>query len=352
MSENLSYAQRLNANTSAAQLSGLIGNDKRVLLVGYGIGELATVLAEQQACAVDGFEMDQTAAATVATKLHRAESGHLDRVPLSKRFGAAEGAEYDVVAFVDAVHHLADPVAALRDASSLLNADGRLVLSTPNVTHGSVRLRLLLGGWETLDASLRQTLPRYLSRAGVARLVELSGLVVDELRATVADPLAMAGDIDPYLLPDGIVEWIRDQPDAYIHEFQLSAQVRTSAEQRSKITVQAAAAAADVRAIDEHTEQRVLRAREVLRQRDHAIGLQAQATTARRQSAEMEAKLTHQLMENSKAYTRVREKNAQIRAVRQRILAKNETIIGLRRRIQEKNATIRRLRKRITALKK
>lgn len=256
------------ANTSPAQIAELIGCDKRVLAMGGWSGD-DDVLARANGCVVDGFEVDDKTAAAAG----------LDHTPLSDHSGAAS---YDVVVLADVVERVADPVAVLRDAAGLLREDGFLVISAPNVTHGSVRLALLQGSWATAETGiLDRSHTRFLSRRGLIELIEQAGLVVDELRGTLADPLEGEVRVDPDRLPPDAIEWVRDQEDAFIYQFQLRARVRTSADQVSSYDLHAPARLVDVRPIDEHTERRMRAKRDELIRRDHVLGLQAEATTAR-----------------------------------------------------------------------
>ncbi|WP_286930961.1 MULTISPECIES: class I SAM-dependent methyltransferase [Aeromicrobium] len=208
-----------NLNTSHAQVIDLLGDAHRVLDVGCWAGDLGRVLIER-GCRVSGFELDAEAAAIAAEHLESVVVGDLDAAPLSGHF---ETGSFDAIIFADVLEHVMDPVGVLADSARLLAPGGRIVISIPNVTHGSLRLALLQGRWRTTDTGLLDhTHIRFFSREGLLQMVADAGLVTDELRGTTADPLGVEVDVDPHALPAGVLAWIRTQPDAMVYQFQLA----------------------------------------------------------------------------------------------------------------------------------
>jgi 2-polyprenyl-3-methyl-5-hydroxy-6-metoxy-1,4-benzoquinol methylase len=51
---------------------------------------------------------------------------------------------YDLILLLDVLEHIADPTSTLRNLSKLLEKDGQIIVSVPNVAHLSVSLPLLL----------------------------------------------------------------------------------------------------------------------------------------------------------------------------------------------------------------
>lgn len=294
-----------NANESHTQVAELTGVDKRVLDVGCWTGDLGAAL-KQRGCTVDGFELDAEAAAIARDRLDTVVVGNLEHTSLTEHF---EAGAYDVVIFADVLEHLMDPSAALRDAMTLLAQGGRIVISVPNVTHGSLRLALLQGRWQTTDTGLLdRTHVRFYSREGLLKLVDDAGLVVEDLRGTTADPLSVEVQIDDEALPEHIVEWVRDQPDAFIYQFQLSARPRRAGETSDKPpTLVPGAEVSAVRPHDRHTEARIRAGRDALIMKDHVLGLQATATSARARAAELQARVRRMRARMERAEARTSE---------------------------------------------
>jgi 2-polyprenyl-3-methyl-5-hydroxy-6-metoxy-1,4-benzoquinol methylase len=64
------------------------------------------------------------------------------------------GQHVDVALCLDVLEHLRDPVAALRLVAGRLREGGMVIVSLPNVAHGSVRLRLLAGRFDYTSAGI------------------------------------------------------------------------------------------------------------------------------------------------------------------------------------------------------
>lgn len=273
-------------NTDHAQVMELVGRDKKVLEVWCRKGDLGAALAQQQNCTVDGFDADQEAADVAATRLGRVVVGDLKRAPLSAQI---EAASYDVVVFDDVLEHLPDPAAVLRDAALLLKPEGRIVISVPNVGHGSVRLALLQGRWPGTAMPAGSI---GLTRDGVLALVREAGLTVEELHGTISDPLATEVEIDEDNLPEHIVEWVRDQPDSYVDRFQLAARPARDGDLSHSAPELVPAVPIHLhRPQDAHSDARVRAGRDALTTRDHILGLQAAATTAQHRSETLTVRL-------------------------------------------------------------
>jgi 2-polyprenyl-3-methyl-5-hydroxy-6-metoxy-1,4-benzoquinol methylase len=207
-------------NTSHSQLLQLVGSGKNVLDVGCATGYLAQSLAEQ-GCTVSGIEYDEEAAREASQHLEKLVVGDVTKLDFVKEFGAAA---FDVIVFGDVLEHLVDPEATLRDALPSLKDSGEIVISIPNVSHGSVRLALLGGHWEyTPTGLLDATHLRFYTRESLLAMLHRAGLEVVELRATMADVLAGEVETHDESLPSAVVEWVREQPEALHFQYVLRA---------------------------------------------------------------------------------------------------------------------------------
>jgi SAM-dependent methyltransferase len=136
----------------------LIGRDKRVLVVGRRVRGLCRALVTA-GCSVSAAPESRS-------------------VALGRKLPAGP---FDAVALVRLVEYIDDPVGLLRRIARLLTPDGYVVAAVPNITHGSVRLRLLAG--EPPPASFEPDAPsawRCYGGAAVRQLFERAGFVVTE----------------------------------------------------------------------------------------------------------------------------------------------------------------------------
>lgn len=298
------------ANSSHSQVIDLAGGADRVLDVGCWTGEIGMILRERGAH-VTGFEIDPEAAKIAAQRLDRVEVGNLDRAPLSEIFGQDR---FDVIIFADVLEHVYDPVGVLKDAATLLSPDGRVVISIPNVTHGSLRLALAQGRWRTTDTGLLDhTHIRFFSRDGLYDLLRSAGLIAVDLRGNLAEPLATEVQIDPEGLPDGLAAWVRGEPDALVYQFQVAARVAgPSDDPDHRIDLVPAADPGSV--IGAARDAELARWRAAMTDRDHLMGLEATAQTARRAQAREQAAVRRLTAENRRLTQKLAQQASALRS--------------------------------------
>ncbi len=124
----------------------------------------------------------------------------------------------------------------------------------------------------------------FFTRASLLDLLDEAGLGVEELRSTVADPMAVEVDVDRERLPATIIEWVRHQRDALDYQFVVSAGRavgRRGAPARCAAPGGRATTCArvDDRWTDQMRAEQETRHR-LLTTRDHVIGLEARASAA------------------------------------------------------------------------
>ena len=275
-------------NTSHALMLDLVGSDRAVLDVGCASGYLAEALGKQ-GCLVSGVEYDAVEAEKARPFLEQLVVADLNQVELGEQF---PGADFDVIVFGDVLEHLLEPASVLESALSLLRPDGTVVISIPNVAHGAVRLTLLQGRWDYRPTGLLdRTHIRFFTLETLLAMLADAGLLVTDLRATVADALGTEIAIDGETLPPFAVDWVRSQPRASDYQYILAARRGTpdptdaAPEVQPAITLdpvedvhaQLARDREEQRQLIEHQRQEILALRrDMLTSRDHAVGTEAQ----------------------------------------------------------------------------
>ena len=318
-----------NPNTSHALVADLVGRGKRVLDVGCWTGDLGRALIAR-GCRVSGLEVDEDAAEKARADLETVVVADLDTAPTSQHFPAGS---FDAVVFADVLEHLRDPVAVLADAATLLGPDGKIVISVPNITHGSVRLALLQGRWVYTDTGLLDaTHIRFFNRSGVLEMFAAAGLVVDELSGSIADPLNVEVVVDADRLPPTVIEWVRHQRDAMVYQFIASAHIALPGEVLTpgETPLVPPVAEETVRIRDKYTARSdadLESRQQQLNTRDHIIGLEAAAATAQSRVARAEQQLKG-------AQKRLERKN-------QRIKELADQVARLQRELDERPDSVR-----------
>jgi 2-polyprenyl-3-methyl-5-hydroxy-6-metoxy-1,4-benzoquinol methylase len=126
----------------------LTGANKRVLDVGCASGYLAARL-KHAGCRVTGIELDPSAARQAEAHCERVIVGRADETALE-----ATGGGFDVILCGDVLEHMPDPSIPLGAFPRLLNPNGSLVVSLPNIAYAPIRFRLLLGRFDYREGGI------------------------------------------------------------------------------------------------------------------------------------------------------------------------------------------------------
>lgn len=245
-----------NQNSSQAEIVRLIASHHevgaRILDVGCASGDLGAALTDR-GFVVTGIEANPEFAAIAAGRISEVVEANLEAHPISEVVTGS----FDVVIFGDVLEHLVHPGAVLKSAVEVVGQGSSIVVSIPNVAHGSVRLALLQGAWTYTDEGLLdRTHLRFFTLESVIELLRNSGLVIDELKATVLDPLAAGVAIDEDTLPGSIVEWVRDQRTSYDFQYIALAHPGSPEEVEAALVPAVQRLIALPRPEDVHTERR------------------------------------------------------------------------------------------------
>ena len=150
-----------------------------VLDVGCGYGALGRDFS-RLGLQVWGVERDPTAVKIASSRLERvlaADLGDSDQIA-----GELDGRHFDILMFSDVLEHTVDPESVVRRFLPYLRAEGRLVISVPNVANWVTRIALLAGRFNYRDTGvLDKTHLRFFTRRSLVQLVEKCGLKVETM---------------------------------------------------------------------------------------------------------------------------------------------------------------------------
>jgi len=221
--------------TSHTLMLDMIGVGKRVLELGCSNGFMSRLL-KQRNCQVTGVEVDPLAANEARAFCDEVIVADLDTRPL---VDLLPGTPFDVAVFGDVLEHLRDPWRVLDEARAFLAPGSFVVLSIPNIAHGSVRLALLRGQFDYQPQGLLDsTHLRFFTLRSVQELCMRSGYRIEEIRRTKADLFA-ATDLLPSLDPSDfdadIVAQVRSDPEHDTVQFVVKAVPLNDEERLSEI---------------------------------------------------------------------------------------------------------------------
>lgn len=160
-----------------------------LLDIGCHTGNFGALAKEKFGCRVVGSEVNPQAAEVARKKL--------DDV-IGDVLAAKMGERFDCVTCLDVIEHFVDTEAFLRKAWELLNPEGYLLLSVPNVGHWSVLEDLMAGRWDYQPAgTLCVSHVRFFTRRSIEAVLGASGFgIVSILEQTTEVPQRITDLID------------------------------------------------------------------------------------------------------------------------------------------------------------
>ncbi len=173
--------ESLDENNSLKKILNFVGENKRVIDFGCATGYLAKLL-QKRGCIVTGVEINPDAAGLAKEYCEDVIVADLDYTPITEIFPLQK---FDVAIFGDVLEHLRNPWKVLQETKQILNENGFVVASIPNIAHGSVRLALLQGKFEYSDLGiLDNTHLRFFTKKTIEELFETSGYLLHKIDYT------------------------------------------------------------------------------------------------------------------------------------------------------------------------
>lgn len=162
-------------NTRAEMLDLLPAGTNSLLDVGGGEGGFAAAFVERFGGQASVAELNPAAGERAMARGLTVHCGPFEQLQKITTF--------DCIAFLDVLEHLADPLAALRKAHSLLKPGGHVLLAVPNVGHWSVVQDLLQGEFDYQPVGILCVGHlRFFTRRGLEKLIEDAGFQVARWR--------------------------------------------------------------------------------------------------------------------------------------------------------------------------
>lgn len=220
------YEAQLRGDSTAAKVARLVGPSKSVLEIGCGPGSQSRIFSQHLGCSVVGIEIDPERAAKARQFCKEVHTADLEATDLTELLG---GIKFDVIVCADVLEHLRDPSRLLARLPALMQPDGYLVASLPNVTHASVVFELVHGRFEYgAEGLLDQTHVRFFTLQSAVRLLEGCGFLISDLQRTQVRPKYTEFQTDAKLESEQkILELIlKSNPEAMTYQFIFKAHPR------------------------------------------------------------------------------------------------------------------------------
>lgn len=147
-----------------------------VLEIGCATGFMGAYLRKEKKCFVVGVEERKEEVREAKKQLQKIIRGNIEEEKTIKQVREAEKLKFQVILASAVVEHLHNPWRAIRRWKTFLKRDGTLIVTTSNIVHWTMRIKILLGKFEYEDYGiLDNTHLRFLTPKTFRELVESAG---------------------------------------------------------------------------------------------------------------------------------------------------------------------------------
>lgn len=161
----------------------MIKEGSTILDIGCSSGNFGEIIIKEKKCTVDGIEIDDDDFNEAKKKLRNVYKLDIETDDLS-----VIKSKYDYVYFGDVIEHLKDPITSLKRVKKLLENDGQIIFSIPNMAHLSVRLMLLQGKLEYGETGLLDKTHLHLyTHDEIQRVFKVAGYQITKLDPVMKD---------------------------------------------------------------------------------------------------------------------------------------------------------------------
>lgn len=202
--------QKLDNSNIDRQSTDLVPENSKLLELGCATGFMSKYFTQIKKCHVFGVEIDPQMAKKASESCENILVGDLDLPQTWTKI--RELAPFDVVFASAVIEHLKDPWLTLQSIKQTLKPSGMLIITTSNIAHWRMRLKLLLGNWQYQEYGiLDNTHLRFFTYETFIKAVEAAGFAIEHIGI---DP---AGGIKYF-------NWlVQHFPNLYAHQMVLKA---------------------------------------------------------------------------------------------------------------------------------
>ena len=195
----------------------------RVLELGSSVGCLTFNLSKNKNCNVDIVEIDEESGTRAAEYANLSLLGlELGNLNSDKWFERLKDNRYDYIVALDVLEHLENPEKVLGMLKALLNENGKIILSIPNITHNAIVLELFNNQFRYSELGLLdRTHIHFFAYESIQKMVSDNGLHITVLNAIKKD-IAETEFTNCYQdVPGEVEEYLRTRDKADVYQYLL-----------------------------------------------------------------------------------------------------------------------------------
>lgn len=203
-------------DSTASRVCRMVGKHRKVLELGCAAGAMSAVMSRHYQCRVTGLEYDTEAAERAKSYC---EDVLVTSIETPDWAAMLQGKQFDTVVAADVLEHLHEPDACLRQLHSLLTADGRLIVSIPNIAHGGVIASLLCNEFEYAETGLLdRTHVHFFTRNSLGKMLHDCGFRVAHVETVDTGPWHPEFHEKWAKLPTNVRDWLAQAPSGRAYQ--------------------------------------------------------------------------------------------------------------------------------------
>lgn len=217
------YKFNPNGDSSAAVIVRLVMSGAKVLDIGAGSGSITRQLVKVKKCDVTALENNPSAVAKLKTFCKDVVTLDLNDAKWPEQLAAYQKQnkrheKFDCVIAGDVLEHLYDPWSVMNGMASLLNENGRVIVSVPHAGHSTVVAAFYNSNIPMRESGIfDKTHIRYFGLQNIEDLYEGAGLAITQVHYVVRKPEVTEFAEDWRALPNELRQSLskREYADVY-----------------------------------------------------------------------------------------------------------------------------------------
>ncbi|AIQ20838.1 hypothetical protein H70357_32350 [Paenibacillus sp. FSL H7-0357] len=176
----------ISVGTSHSLILNKIKRNSKVLEFGSASGYMTKYMKEELGCEIVCIEIDAEAAEKARKYADLMIVADIENDPWFQKISEFT---FDFILFADVLEHLRNPEVILKQATSLLNNDGIVLTSVPNISHNAIIMELMQGRFDYRSTGLLDdTHVHFFTRKSLLELLDDCGLEPSEWLTTMRRP--------------------------------------------------------------------------------------------------------------------------------------------------------------------
>jgi 2-polyprenyl-3-methyl-5-hydroxy-6-metoxy-1,4-benzoquinol methylase len=206
-------------NSPHTELVQSIEQNLKVLDIGCAQGYLGEYLHLKKNCEVVGIDYLSEHIEGARQKNVYKELFQLDLNYLSNELDQYTG-YFDCILLGDVLEHLYAPQKLLNQIKKLLNNSGYIVISIPNVSHGSILINLMKNKFEyTSTGLLDNTHIRFFTLESFVKILNEENFEIISLNACVKSPLETEQQTSIAGIPKSVIKFLTQNPYIFCYQY-------------------------------------------------------------------------------------------------------------------------------------